>query len=86
VREVAVIGRPHADRDEAVVAFVAARPDTTLEPSELDALCLAHIARLKRPRSYQLLDELPKNSYEKVPKTTLRDLPLSSDNDRSHTP
>jgi long-chain acyl-CoA synthetase len=86
VREVAVIGRPHADWGEEVVAFVAARPGMTLEPSELDALCLAHIARFKRPRSYQQLDELPKNSYGKVLKTALRDLPPSSDNDRRPTP
>ena len=41
---------------------------------ELDALCLAHIARFKRPRSYRFVDALPKNSTGKVLKTDLRQM------------
>ena len=39
---------------------------------ELDALCLDHIARFKRPRDYFAIDALPKNNYGKVLKTELR--------------
>jgi pimeloyl-ACP methyl ester carboxylesterase len=35
----------------------------------LDALCLEHIARFKRPREYRFVDRLPKNNYGKVVKT-----------------
>ena len=39
----------------------------------LDAHCLAHIARYKRPRRYVVVDALPKNHYGKLLKTVLRD-------------
>ncbi|WP_372656908.1 AMP-binding protein [Hydrogenophaga sp.] len=74
VREVAVVGRPHSEWGEEVLAYVVPKPGHTLDPAELDALCLTHIARFKRPRQYLVLDELPKNHYGKVLKTALRDL------------
>jgi long-chain acyl-CoA synthetase len=40
----------------------------------LDALCLASIARFKRPRDYRFVDELPKNNAGKVLKTALREV------------
>ncbi|MGE0751247.1 MAG: AMP-binding protein [Variibacter sp.] len=69
VREVSVIGRPHADWGEAVVAYVVG--DAT--PADLDALCLQHIARFKRPKDYVFVDALPKNNYGKILKTELRE-------------
>jgi long-chain acyl-CoA synthetase len=74
VREVAVIGRAHVDWGEEVVACVVARTgaDPRAMERELDALCLAHIARFKRPKAYVFLDELPKNNTGKVLKTELR--------------
>ncbi|MFS8086953.1 MAG: class I adenylate-forming enzyme family protein, partial [Acidobacteriota bacterium] len=71
VREVSVVGRPHPDWGEEVVAFVVADAGA-VSTSELDALCLASIARFKRPKSYRLVEALPKNNYGKVLKTTLR--------------
>ena len=72
VAEVSVVGRPHADWGEEVVAFIVARPGERVAEAELDRLCLDHIARFKRPRAYLFLDALPKNSYGKVLKTELR--------------
>jgi long-chain acyl-CoA synthetase len=72
VAECSVIGRPHAEWGEEVVAFVVRRGAVTAP--ELDALCLAHIARFKRPRDYRFVDSLPKNNYGKVLKTELRRL------------
>jgi len=75
VVEVAVVGRQHADWGEEVVACVVARPGmdpSTLE-RELDALCLEHIARFKRPKAYVFVVELPKNNTGKVLKTVLRE-------------
>lgn len=68
VREVSVIGRPDADWGEAVVAYVVG----DVPAGELDALCLAHIARFKRPKDYVFVDALPKNNYGKILKTELR--------------
>jgi long-chain acyl-CoA synthetase len=69
VRDVSVIGQTDAEWGEAVVAFVVG--DAT--PVELDALCMAHIARFKRPKHYRFVDALPKNNYGKVLKTELRE-------------
>jgi long-chain acyl-CoA synthetase len=74
VYEVSVIGRPHADWGEEVVACVVARPEQKISPEELDTLCLSAIARFKRPRDYVFLEALPKNNYGKVLKTELRKL------------
>ena len=72
VAECSVVGRPHAEWGEEVVAFVVAK--TRLETAALDELCLQNIARFKRPREYRFVDSLPKNNYGKVLKTELRKL------------
>ena len=72
VLECSVVGRPHPDWGEEVVAFLVPRPQATIAEEELDALCLAHIARFKRPREYRVLPALPKNNYGKILKTELR--------------
>jgi long-chain acyl-CoA synthetase len=70
VAEVSVIGRPDPEWGEVVVAFVVCREALTL--AELDAHCLAQVARFKRPKHYHLVQSLPKNNYGKVLKTELR--------------
>ncbi|HWQ37726.1 MAG TPA: AMP-binding protein [Burkholderiales bacterium] len=72
VAEASVVGRPHPEWGEEVVAFVVVRDGATVSERELDALCLDRIARFKRPRAYRFVPELPKNNYGKVLKTDLR--------------
>jgi len=72
VQEVSVVGRPHPEWGEEVVAFVVAAPGSAVSPADLDRACLAHIARFKRPKDYRFVDRLPKNNYGKVMKTELR--------------
>lgn len=72
VLECSVVGRPHPDWGEEVIAFVVAKPGAAVREAELDALCLEHIARFKRPKAYRFIDALPKNNYGKVLKTELR--------------
>jgi acyl-CoA synthetase (AMP-forming)/AMP-acid ligase II len=72
VAECSVVGRAHPEWGEEVVAFVVRRGNVS--PQELDALCLEHIARFKRPRDYCFVQSLPKNNYGKVLKTELRKL------------
>jgi long-chain acyl-CoA synthetase len=74
VFEVSVIGRPHADWGEEVVACVVPHTGQKVSEEELDTLCLSAIARFKRPRGYVFLETLPKNNYGKVLKTELRKL------------
>ena len=68
VREASVIGRPDAEWGEVVVAYVVGDAGA----GALDALCLANIARFKRPKDYVFVDALPKNNYGKILKTELR--------------
>jgi long-chain acyl-CoA synthetase len=72
VAECSVVGRPHAEWGEEVVAFVVTRQ--SISRDELDRLCLDNIARFKRPREYRFVESLPKNNYGKVLKTELRKL------------
>ena len=72
VVEASVVGRPHPDWGEAVVAFIVAKPEAQVPEAALDKLCLDHIARFKRPREYRFVAALPKNNYGKVLKTELR--------------
>jgi long-chain acyl-CoA synthetase len=73
VREACVIGRPDPEWGEVVVAYVVG----DVEPTALDQLCLASIARFKRPKHYVLVEALPKNNYGKLLKTELRALDAS---------
>lgn len=68
VREVSVIGRPDREWGEVVVAYIVGQTNA----AELDALCLARIARFKRPKDYVFVDALPKNNYGKILKRELR--------------
>lgn len=74
VHEVAVVGQPHEEWGEVVVAFVVTMPATDVDPGALDALCLDRIARFKRPKAYRFIEALPKNNYGKVLKTELRQI------------
>ena len=70
VAECSVVGRPHPEWGEEVVAFVVKK--APIEREALDSLCLENIARFKRPREYRFVESLPKNNYGKVLKTELR--------------
>jgi acyl-CoA synthetase (AMP-forming)/AMP-acid ligase II len=72
VAECSVVGRPHSEWGEEVVAFVVLKEKISTE--DLDKLCLDNIARFKRPREYRFVEALPKNNYGKVLKTELRKL------------
>jgi len=71
VTEVSVIGRFSPEWGEDVVAFIVCRDDG-VTAADLDAFCLEHIARFKRPKEYRFVRALPKNNYGKVLKTELR--------------
>ncbi|MEX2520064.1 MAG: AMP-binding protein [Paracoccaceae bacterium] len=74
VDEVAVVGRPHADWGEEVVACIVTVEGRALDEAALDAHCRGLIAGFKRPKAYLSLPRLPKNNYGKVVKTELREL------------
>lgn len=73
VKESAVIGVPHPDFGEAVVAVVVLYDGA--KPGEDDLLLAAkeHLANYKVPKRVIFLDELPRNSMAKVQKQILRE-------------
>jgi long-chain acyl-CoA synthetase len=71
VAEVAVVGVPHEEWGESVVAVIVAAHGAVVDRDRLDARCLESIARHKRPRRYEIVDELPRNSAGKVLKREL---------------
>jgi long-chain acyl-CoA synthetase len=73
VAEVSVVGAPDPEWGEVVVAFVVVAAGAGVHAQTLDAHCIAHIARFKRPRRYEFVPALPKNNYGKVLKTALRE-------------
>ena len=81
VAEVAVVGQTHPEWGEAVVAFVVPTPGHEVSIGDLDAHCIANIARFKRPKEYRLVAELPKNNYGKVLKTALRQMLENGESD-----
>ncbi|WP_197520516.1 AMP-binding protein [Mycobacterium sp. E2479] len=68
VCEACVVGAPDDEWGEVVVAFIVGVVDAV----SLDAHLLRRIARFKRPKRYEFVDELPKNSYGKVLRRELR--------------
>jgi malonyl-CoA/methylmalonyl-CoA synthetase len=73
VGESAVIGVPHPDFGEAVVAVVVPRPGSTPDAAALIAELKAKIANFKVPKRVFVVDELPRNAMGKVQKNLLRD-------------
>jgi long-chain acyl-CoA synthetase len=71
VIEAAVLGLPDPEWGECVAAFIVVERETPELENELDALCLANIARFKRPKRYYLRPSLPKNAYGKILKREL---------------
>jgi malonyl-CoA/methylmalonyl-CoA synthetase len=73
VIESAVIGVPHADLGEAVVAVVAHATDAGLsEAGVLEALA-QRLARYKLPKRVLFVADLPRNAMAKVQKAALRE-------------
>ena len=73
VAESAVVGVPHADFGEAVVALVVARAGATLEPEALVAALKSTIAGFKVPKHLRVVEALPRNAMGKVQKKLLRE-------------
>ena len=74
VEESAVIGVPHRDFGEGVVAVVARAPGGAVTAAEITQALATELAAFKRPKRVIIVDELPRNAMGKVQKAELRTL------------
>ena len=72
VLESAVVGLPHPDFGEAVLAVVVPKPGETPDLTAIDATMRAQLARFKQPKALIVMDALPRNTMGKVQKAELR--------------
>ncbi|MDE0052646.1 MAG: malonyl-CoA synthase [Gammaproteobacteria bacterium] len=72
VSESAVIGVPHPDFGEGVVAVVVPR-DGPVDTAMVEAALKDRLARFKQPKRVVCLDDLPRNVMGKVQKNALRE-------------
>ena len=73
VAESAVVGVPHADFGEAVVAVVVANADAALSATAIVDVLKGRIANYKVPKRVFVVDDLPRNAMGKVQKNVLRE-------------
>jgi O-succinylbenzoic acid--CoA ligase len=72
VADVAVFARPHPLWGEAITALVVARDGAGLDAATLRAHCLERLAAFKVPKTFELVDALPRTGSGKVRRSDLR--------------
>ncbi len=74
VDDVAAFGIPHDDWGEEVKAVVQLTPDAPDDAvAQIEAFCEERIAKFKRPKSIDVIDEMPRDPSGKLYKRKLRD-------------
>lgn len=71
VLEVAVVGIPHDDWGETVVAFVVPRSGTSVTRAEIERTARSLLSGYKCPRRIEMVSDLPKNPSGKIQKSEL---------------
>ena len=71
IKDVAVIGLPHARLGEIAAAIVELKEGVSCTEEEIDAFCMA-MPRYKRPRKI-IFDKIPRNPTGKIEKPVLRE-------------
>ncbi|WP_075220584.1 malonate--CoA ligase [Acuticoccus yangtzensis] len=73
VDESAVIGVPHPDFGEGVVAVIVPRAGASLDAASIESALTDKLARFKQPKLIDFVDALPRNTMGKVQKNVLRE-------------
>ena len=73
VLDAAVFGVPDEEWGESVYCILQPKPGETLDVDEVRAFVEARVGGYKRPRSYEVRDELPRTDAGKLLKRVLRD-------------
>jgi fatty-acyl-CoA synthase len=70
VADAAVVGAPDERWGEVCIAFVVL--DEPVSEEALREHCYGRLARFKVPKSFRVVDELPRNSVGKIAKSELK--------------
>jgi len=73
IKEAVIVGLPHPDWGETVVAVASLHEDAALTMEELREFLKTRIADYKIPRRLEIVGELPRNVSGKVLKYQLRE-------------
>lgn len=73
VMDAAIIGVPDDEWGESVYAVIQSKPGEPIDLAELKSFVDDRVANYKRPRNYELRDELPRTDAGKLLKRVLRD-------------
>lgn len=73
IEESAVIGVPHPDFGEAVVALVRLEPGARIAEADVREALRTELANYKVPKRVLVVDELPRNALGKIVKARLRE-------------
>ncbi len=82
VLEAAVVGVPHPDLGEEVIAVVVLRQGACATPEELIQFVKGRVAPYKYPRRIQLVKELPKSHTGKILRKILREEEIKKNSNR----
>ncbi|WP_435256453.1 malonate--CoA ligase [Thioclava sp. FR2] len=72
ILESAVVGLPHPDFGEGVFAVLARQKGCEIDLTAVKAAVAENLAKYKHPKSYVVVDALPRNTMGKVQKAELR--------------
>ncbi|MBT7644546.1 MAG: malonyl-CoA synthase, partial [Rhodospirillales bacterium] len=73
VAEGAIIGAPHSDFGEGVIAVVAPKPGASLTESGIIQSLSDCLAKFKQPKKVFFVDALQRNTMGKIEKAKLRE-------------
>ena len=73
INESAVIGVPHADLGEGLVAVICPLPGVIIDPDSVISQLKTELAGFKVPRQIITVETLPRNAMGKVQKNVLRE-------------
>jgi malonyl-CoA/methylmalonyl-CoA synthetase len=68
-----VVGAPHPDFGEGVVAVIAPKPGAQLDEKGVQAALAHELAKYKQPKRVFITNDLPRNAMGKVQKKDLRE-------------
>lgn len=73
IQDVAVVGVPDPKFIETVCAIIVPKSGMTIKVEEIEDFLKGKLARYKKPRQFEFVDELPRTASGKVQKFRLRD-------------